>query len=97
VKGVTGIKADKKKLKEMSANISNIVRRFNIREGLKREDDRLPKRLHREALKGGHRISEAELEKMVSDYYRLRGWDEQGNPETPDILEGDDSLRGTRT
>ncbi|MBW1741943.1 MAG: aldehyde ferredoxin oxidoreductase family protein [Deltaproteobacteria bacterium] len=82
VEGLTGINADKKRLREISANISNIVRRFNIREGLKREDDRLPKRLYQEGLKSGHRISEAELEKMLSDYYLLRGWDEEGNPET---------------
>ncbi|MBW1743479.1 MAG: aldehyde ferredoxin oxidoreductase family protein [Deltaproteobacteria bacterium] len=88
VQGVTGIKADKKKLKEISANISNIVRTFNVREGLKREDDRLPKRLYREGLRGGHRISEAELEKMVSDYYRLRGGEEEGKPKTAGILQG---------
>ena len=80
VQGVTGIEADKKTVTAISANISNMVRKFNIREGLKREDDRLPSRLHKEALKSGHRISEAELETMVTDYYRLRGWDEQGRP-----------------
>jgi aldehyde:ferredoxin oxidoreductase len=85
VDALTGIKADTSGLKRISANISNIVRTFNIREGLKREDDRLPKRLHKEALKGGHRISEADLEKMLADYYRLRGWDEQGNPKTVNI------------
>jgi aldehyde:ferredoxin oxidoreductase len=87
VQGVTGVKADEKKLKEISANISNIVRTFNIREGLKTEDDRLPNRLHREALKSGHQISETELEKMVSDYYRLRGWDNEGKPKTADVLQ----------
>ncbi|MBW1739780.1 MAG: aldehyde ferredoxin oxidoreductase family protein [Deltaproteobacteria bacterium] len=80
VQSVTGIEADKKRLKAISANISNMVRKFNIQEGLTPEDDRLPSRLHKEALKGGHRISEAELKKMVDDYYRLRGWDEQGKP-----------------
>jgi aldehyde:ferredoxin oxidoreductase len=93
VQGITGIKADEMTLKEISANISNTVRTFNVREGLKAEDDRLPNRLYREALKGGHRISEAELEKMVSDYYRLRGWDEKGKPVTSDTLKGDDSFR----
>jgi len=95
IRGVTGVEADEKKLKEISANISNIVRTFNIREGLKTEDDRLPSRLYREALKGGHRITETELKKMVSDYYRLRGWDEKGNPLAPDMLEGNDSSQNT--
>jgi aldehyde:ferredoxin oxidoreductase len=85
VYGLTGINADTSGLKRISANISNIVRTFNIREGLKREDDRLPKRLHKEALKDGHGISEADLEKMLTDYYRLRGWDEEGRPKGVNI------------
>jgi len=80
VQGVTGIEAHKTRLKAISANISNIVRKFNIQEGLRREDDRLPSRLYKEALKSGHQISEAELERMVTDYYRLRGWDQKGRP-----------------
>lgn len=80
VQGVTGIEADKATLKAISANISNTVRKFNIQEGLRREDDRLPSRFYKEALKSGHRISEAELESMLTDYYRHRGWDEKGRP-----------------
>ncbi len=80
VRGVTGIEADKATLRAITANISNVVRKFNIQEGLSREDDRLPGRLYKEALKGGHQITEAELERMVTDYYRLRGWDENGCP-----------------
>lgn len=83
VEGATGLKADEAMLKAISANISDVVRQFNLREGLRREDDRLPGRLHKEALKSGHHIGEAELEKMVDDYYRLRGWDEEGRPERP--------------
>ncbi len=80
VEGITGLKADRSSLAATSANVSNTVRRFNIQEGLKRKDDRLPARLYNEALKSGHQIREAELEKMLSDYYRLRGWDEEGRP-----------------
>ncbi|MBW2566242.1 MAG: aldehyde ferredoxin oxidoreductase family protein [Deltaproteobacteria bacterium] len=80
VQGLTGIETSTTGLKAISANISNIVRRFNIQEGLRREDDRLPIRLHKEALKSGHQISEVELETMVTEYYLLRGWDAQGKP-----------------
>ncbi len=83
VKGVTGLKADEATLKGISANISNTVRQFNIQEGLRPEDDRLPGRLHKEALKNGHCIAEGELRQMLADYYRLRGWDEHGHPEYP--------------
>jgi aldehyde:ferredoxin oxidoreductase len=80
VQGLTGIETSTTRLKAISANISNMVRTFNIQEGLRREDDRLPSRLHKEALKSGHQISEVELETMVTEYYHLRGWDEQGKP-----------------
>jgi len=54
------------------------VPNFNIREGLKIEDDQFPSRLHREFLKTGHSIKQEELDFMRADYYRLRGWDENG-------------------
>jgi aldehyde:ferredoxin oxidoreductase len=80
VTSATGVAADESSLKAVSALITDTVRRYNVQEGLKTEDDRLPKRLHKEALKTGHALSEEELEKMVADYYQLRGWDEQGCP-----------------
>jgi aldehyde:ferredoxin oxidoreductase len=80
IRAVTGMDADEEKLRAISAGISDTVRTFNIREGLTQDDDRLPARLHKEALKTGHRITEAELEKMRADYYRLRGWDDEGRP-----------------
>jgi aldehyde:ferredoxin oxidoreductase len=86
IQAVTGMQADEEKLKSISASISDTVRSFNLREGLTRDDDRLPGRLYREALETGHRITEAELETMRADYYRLRGWDEYGRPKMTDNL-----------
>jgi aldehyde:ferredoxin oxidoreductase len=34
----------------------------------------------------GHRISEEDMAYLRQDYYRLRGWDEQGRP-TAETLE----------
>jgi len=87
VQGVVGIEADKATLKAISANISNMIRRFNIQEGLRREDDRLPSRLYKEALKSGHQITEAELERMLTEYYHLRDWDEEGRPTSNPITD----------
>jgi aldehyde:ferredoxin oxidoreductase len=86
IQAVTGMEADEEKLKAISASISDTVRSFNLREGLTRDDDRLPGRLYREALKTGHRITEAELEYMRADYYHLRGWDEDGRPKMASSL-----------
>jgi aldehyde:ferredoxin oxidoreductase len=80
VQGTTGLKTDQASLAAISAHVSDRVRNFNLQEGLTRKDDRLPARLYKEALKTGHHIHEAELNEMVADYYRLRGWDKEGRP-----------------
>ena len=80
VTSVTGLATDETSLKAVSTKISDTVRRYNMQEGLKPQHDRLPKRLHRESLKSGHALGEAEINKMVADYYQLRGWDERGCP-----------------
>jgi aldehyde:ferredoxin oxidoreductase len=57
-----------------------MTRTFNLREGLTAEDDRLPKRLHKESLASGKSLTSEEMEYMLKDYYRLREWDEAGIP-----------------
>ena len=80
IRAVTGMNAEKEALRSRAASISTLIRRFNLREGLEPEDDRLPKGLHRQLLKTGDVITEEELQFMLKDYYQLRGWDERGQP-----------------
>jgi aldehyde:ferredoxin oxidoreductase len=75
---VTGLSLPRGRLRQIAASIRNMTRRFNLREGLKPADDRLPKRLHRECLPDGQVLTEAELGTMLEDYYRLCGWGEKG-------------------
>jgi aldehyde:ferredoxin oxidoreductase len=77
---VTGLPASKEDLRKKAAAISTMTRQFNLREGLKPEQDRLPRRIHREALPTGQALSEEEMEQMLKEYFYLRGWDEQGIP-----------------
>jgi len=77
----TGLKQNKAQLQKRASEISTLIRCFNIREGLKPEDDSLPKRFHEDILKTGHVITEKELGAMLKDYYNLRGWDENGVPD----------------
>jgi aldehyde:ferredoxin oxidoreductase len=63
----------------------NLMRAFNAREGVGRERDTLPKRVHDEPLVGGVSdglfIPRAELAAALDDYYALAGWDvTTGNP-----------------
>ncbi len=82
----TGLKQDKAALRKRASEISTLIRCFNIREGLKPEDDNLPKRFYKEILKTGHGIKKQELGTMLQDYYNLRGWQKNGFPEvTPNI------------
>ena len=55
-----------------------MMRAFNAREGLGREQDRLPKKLS-VALSGGASdgliVTEEEVEKAKDTYYAMAGWD----------------------
>jgi aldehyde:ferredoxin oxidoreductase len=80
IAAVTGLALDRGALRERAAAISTLVRRYNLREGLTAEDDRLPPGLHRRLADSGKRITREQLETMRQDYYRLRGWDPAGIP-----------------
>ncbi|MBF0528995.1 MAG: aldehyde ferredoxin oxidoreductase C-terminal domain-containing protein, partial [Deltaproteobacteria bacterium] len=77
---LTGLPGDKESLQEHAKAISTVVRRFNVREGLTHEDDRLSKGFFRKMEKTGFEIKIEEMEYMLKDYYLLKGWDENGLP-----------------
>ena len=58
----------------------NLERIINLRQGLKGSDDTLPKRLTGELQRANDPDSKVKLPEMLKDYYRIRGWDEQGVP-----------------
>ena len=75
VNATTGMESDKKQLQEIASNTRNKAREFNLREGMRREDDTLPKRFFEEKLEdSGKALSKSDFQKMISDYYKLRGW-----------------------
>jgi len=76
----TGIELDKEGLRRMASRVIDDTRRFNLREGLTAADDRLPRRLVREPLEDGRRITSEEMAVLLGDYYRLRGWSAEGVP-----------------
>lgn len=80
----TGRRVDAGFFSELGERIWNQTRLFNLREGFRPEDDRLPRRFVEEALPSGphkgQRISEEDMTAMRADYYQVRGWDEQGRP-----------------
>jgi len=77
----TGISYDQSRLSLIAAGIKDNTRRFNLQEGLTSADDTLPPRLFDHKLEKDKGISKGELGKLVSDYYKIRGWDAKGIPE----------------
>jgi aldehyde:ferredoxin oxidoreductase len=64
----------------------NLKRLINVRCGLSGKDDLLPERLRTLSLaEGGTKGYLPDQTTMLKDYYRERGWDEQGIP-TPEKL-----------
>lgn len=80
IQATTGLDETLDSLRTRAARISDLVRHFNVREGLKPGDDNLPKRLYKKSLTHRKGITEQEILIMVKEYYRARGWDPTGRP-----------------
>jgi len=76
---VTGMRITSGHLQEIGARIFNLERMYNLREGLTGADDTLPHRILHEPLYK-HMTSGHPLDRLLPQYYRLRGWDERGVP-----------------
>ncbi|RLB74235.1 MAG: aldehyde:ferredoxin oxidoreductase [Deltaproteobacteria bacterium] len=77
---ITGEEFNQDALEEIASRIADLVRRFNLREGMSPKADCLPKQLHRNLEDSGKVITEAELDFMLKEYYQLKGWDKNGIP-----------------
>jgi aldehyde:ferredoxin oxidoreductase len=84
VRAVTGWDVTVEELERIGERIVNLERMFNVREGVGRGDDVLPWRVMHEPIpegpSAGMYCPPAELDAMLDEYYRLRGWDGQGVP-----------------
>lgn len=81
VEVTTGLGLDEMGLRKIASDIQTMTRRFNLREGLAPGSDTLPERFFDEPLgKDGKVIRREELQKMLGDYYALRGWSAEGVP-----------------
>ena len=69
------------KMLEVGERIWNLEREFNLAAGLTGADDTLPKRLLKDAARTGPAKGKVnELDKMLPEYYSLRGWNAEGIP-----------------
>ena len=78
---VTGIQYPTGDLIKVGERVWNLERLYNLREGFTHADDTLPPRLLNEAVADGPSKGwVSKLEPMLKEYYRARGWDENGVP-----------------
>ncbi|UMZ74559.1 aldehyde ferredoxin oxidoreductase family protein [Natranaerofaba carboxydovora] len=79
----TGDEMSSERLKEIGERIWNTTRMFNVMQGIDYKKEKLPKRFYEQIPDGpvkGNKFTEEDEEKMLQEYYRLRGWNEQGHP-----------------
>jgi aldehyde:ferredoxin oxidoreductase len=88
-RGAQGYDVTAEEVVRVGERMTNLARLWNLGAGLTRADDTLPERLMIEPLNTGaskgHRISPADRDFMLDEYYNLRGWDAKGVP-TPERL-----------
>ena len=79
-----GRETSHEELMTIGARIWNLGRLLNLREGLRREDDRLPERIlsvpHPDGVAAGKAVGAKAFREALDEYYRLRGWDAAGVP-----------------
>lgn len=81
IKFSTGLSFDEKSIRDFASVIVDLTRHFNLREGLTKSDDTLPKRFFDEPLDEKKSVMKREdFDRMLREYYELRGWDENGIP-----------------
>ncbi len=78
-------------LVEVARRVLDLERVINMREGITRADDTLPRRYFDDPLpmgpSQGHHIDRAEFAALLTRYYRRRGWDDEGVPSPERVAE----------
>jgi aldehyde:ferredoxin oxidoreductase len=91
VRAITGWNVSLWELMKVGERRLNMMRAFNIREGLDRADDVLPKKLAQPLTGGksdGVLVTEEEVERAKDSYYAMAGWDStSGKPQRPKLQE----------
>jgi aldehyde:ferredoxin oxidoreductase len=85
VRAVTGWDVTVEELERVGERIVNLERLFNVREGVRRGADALPWKVMHEPIPDGPSAGmfcpPDELDAMLDEYYRLRGWTRDGVPD----------------
>ncbi len=84
IEAATGTKTTKDSMMEIGERIHSLARLYNMRTGRTHADDTLPERMFTEPIFAnmmkGKVIDREFFESQLQEYYKLRGWDEEGRP-----------------
>ncbi len=85
---VTGVHYTTDDFMKAGDRIWNLERQWNLKVGMTAKDDTLPKRLLKEPIKTGPSKGEiSHLDKMLPEYYQVRGWTPDGVPTAEKLKE----------
>lgn len=88
IANVTGWEFSVDDFRKTGERVVNLSRAFNMRDGFSRADDTLPQRLLEEPMPDGpakgHIVEE--LDTLLDQYYKIRGWDKDSGKPTPEKL-----------
>ncbi len=77
---ITGIKLSGRAFLKAGERVHVLERYMNTREGISRKDDTLPERFISEGRASDSAKKTVPLEKMIDNYYKVRGFDSEGIP-----------------
>ncbi|MCK4432962.1 MAG: aldehyde ferredoxin oxidoreductase, partial [Methanomicrobia archaeon] len=84
----TGFNLTEDEYLKTGERIWNLTKIFNVKNGVTRKDETIPKRIMEETLEIDEaRIGKDTFEKMLDEYYKMRGWDENGIPKKEKLRE----------
>ncbi|MDK2784621.1 MAG: aldehyde:ferredoxin oxidoreductase [Bacillota bacterium] len=86
---ITGWNWTPAELADVGKRVITVQRLINVRDGIRRKDDVLPPKMYITAKEGGRmgKTPAAEHERVLSEYYAMRGWDEDGVPRRETVEE----------
>lgn len=75
VRVTVGLDLSQEELQALAAGVANLVRSYNLQEGVTESDDTLPPRFFTDPLpETGSVMKPEDFARLKEDYYRLRGW-----------------------
>lgn len=87
IRAITGWDFTERDYEMTGERAINLERIFNMREGITRADDTLPKRMQEEPLPAGPAKGElVNLPPLLDTYYEYRGWDKNTGKPTAEKL-----------